>query len=68
MSWPASIFIALLTAVLGLFVAGVVIGLIASRMVAGGAHPGFLRGLGMSFGVVIGIAALRAAASSPTRR
>lgn len=94
MSWPASIFIALLTAILGLFVAGVVaalcvdwyqipsreggsgyfvvflallgfvaglvIGLIASRVVAGGAHPGFLRGLGMSFGVVIAIVALSA--------
>src|SRR5262245_1401517 len=88
MSWPASIFSALLTGLLALFVggfiaamavdwyhisgregesgyfvaaiaflscvAGVLIGLITARMVAGGAHPGFLRALGMSLGLVIG--------------
>lgn len=92
MSWPASIFSALLTGLLALFVggviaamavdwyhisgregesgyfvaaiailsfgAGVLIGLITARMVAGGAHPGFLRALGISLGLVIGIGAL----------
>jgi hypothetical protein len=89
MSWPASIFSSLLTALLGMFVsgyiaalavdwyhisgreggsgyfvvalgilgfgAGLVIGLIVARMVAGGAHPGFLRALGTSLAVVAGI-------------
>jgi hypothetical protein len=92
MSWPASIFSALLTGLLALFVggfiaamavdwyhisgregesgyfvaaiailsfgAGVLIGLITARMVAGGAHPGFLRALGISLGLVIGVGAL----------
>jgi hypothetical protein len=92
MSWPASIFSALLTGLLALFVggviaamavdwyhisgregesgyfvagiailsfgAGVLIGLIAARMVAAGAHPGFLRALGISLGMVIGVGAL----------
>jgi len=92
MSWPASIFSALLTGLLALFVggfiaamavdwyhisgregasgyfvagiailsfgAGVVIGLITARMVAAGAHPGFLKALGISLGLVIGIGAV----------
>lgn len=92
MSWPASIFSALLTGVLGLFVAGfiasltvdwyhispreggagyfvvfmgllgfaagLVLGLIIARAIAGGAHPGFFRGLGVSFAVVCGIGLL----------
>ncbi|HSR91576.1 MAG TPA: hypothetical protein VLK88_09730, partial [Gemmatimonadales bacterium] len=92
MSWPASIFSALLTGLLALFVggfiaamavdwyhisgregesgyfvagiailsfgAGVLIGLITARMVAGGAHAQFLRALGISLGVVIGIGGL----------
>ncbi len=89
MSWPASLFSALLTGILGLLVAGAVaalavdwynispreggsgyfvvfmallglvagliIGLVVARVVAGGAHPGFLRALGLSVGVVVGI-------------
>ncbi|HSE45092.1 MAG TPA: hypothetical protein VLA89_07155 [Gemmatimonadales bacterium] len=92
MSWPASIFSALLTGLLALFVggfiaamavdwyhisgregesgyfvaaiallsfgAGLVIGLITARMVAAGAQPGFLKALGISLGLVIGIGAL----------
>ena len=92
MSWPASIFSALLTGLLALFVggfiaamavdwynvpnregesgyfvitiailsfgAGALVGLVTARMVAAGAHPGFLRALGISSGLVIGIGAL----------
>ncbi|HEU5155117.1 MAG TPA: hypothetical protein VFU03_10335, partial [Gemmatimonadales bacterium] len=38
--------------------AGLVIGLITARIVAAGAHPGSLRALGISLGLVIGIGAL----------
>lgn len=36
-------------------IAGFVVGLIASRVVAGWPHGGFLKGLGLSFGVVLAI-------------
>ncbi|HMO63616.1 MAG TPA: hypothetical protein PKE47_00035, partial [Verrucomicrobiota bacterium] len=43
------------TAILG-GLAAFVIGLIAARLVAGGAAPGFLKGLGVACGAVLGIA------------
>jgi len=92
MSWPASIFSALLTALLGMFVsgtiaamavdwyripsregasgyfvislglmgfmAGLILGLIVARVVAGGTHPGFLRATGISMALVGGIGLL----------
>ncbi|MEO8636729.1 MAG: hypothetical protein ABI587_15750 [Gemmatimonadales bacterium] len=89
MSWPTSIFSALLTGLLGLFVSGfiaalavdwyhissreggsgyfvialsilgfgggLIIGLVIARLVAAGAHPGFVRALATSIGVVAGL-------------
>ena len=89
MSWPASIFAALLTATVAAvvggviaalavdwyrisgfegksgyfvisiilvgFVAGLLIGLVTSRVITGGAHPTFLKGLGYSLLIVLGI-------------
>ena len=39
-------------------VAGFIIGVVASRVIAAGADPGFLKALGTSSGVVLGIAAI----------
>jgi len=39
-------------------VAGLVIGVVASRMVAASAHPGFLRALGLAQGVTLGLIAV----------
>ena len=44
-------------AILGL-IGGFVIGLVTSRVVAGGADPGFLKALGTSQGVLLGIIAV----------
>jgi hypothetical protein len=89
MSWPLTIFVALLSAVVGAIaggftaqlavdwyrissfeggsgyfvvamglaglLGGLLIGLVASRFVAHGAHPGFLRAFGLSLAVVLGI-------------
>lgn len=94
MTWLASIIIALLSAALGLFLAGMVaaacvswyrisgfegasgyfvvftallggiaaliIGLVTCRVVAAGNAPGFFKGLGISFGIVGGIAGIAA--------
>lgn len=89
MSWLASLFVAILTAVAGAFAAGAVaalcvdwyhvssregasgyfvisiaflgiilgaiLGLVSARIVAAGAHPSFLRALGIALGVTIGL-------------
>ena len=94
MSWLASIFIGILTGILGLFLTGLVasacvswyrissfegksgyfiiftalfggivalvIGLVITRVVAAGASPGFFKGLGLSFGIVLVLAAIGA--------
>ena len=44
-------------AILGM-IGGFIIGLVASRVVAGGAQPGFLRALGVSNGVLLGVLAV----------
>src|ERR1043165_2635932 len=90
MSWPASIFVGILSGVLGLVCTGgismlcvewyritsregaagyfvvfnallggvlsVIIGLIAARMMAAGAEPGFLKELGVALGTILAIA------------
>ncbi len=94
MSWPVSLFSALLTGLLAMFVsglvaalavdwyqisgreggsgyfviamsilglgAGLVVGLVVARVVSGGAHPGFLRATGISFGMVAALGAVGA--------
>jgi hypothetical protein len=52
----ASGYAVVFTALLG-GVAGLIIGLITARLVAAGAAPGFLKGLGYSWGIVLGLAA-----------